>query len=52
MVAQVLPVLDLIYLDGQPVSCVEKFLAARQFIGHPVSIVDTEVEFEERVKSD
>ena len=51
MVAQVLPVLDFIYLDGQPVSCVEKFLSARRLSGHPVTLVDTEVEFEERVKS-
>jgi len=51
MVAEVLPVLDLIYLDGQPVSSVEKFLAARQLSGHPVTVVDTEAEFYERVKS-
>jgi hypothetical protein len=51
MVAEVLPVLDLIYLVDQPVTSVEKFLAARQLSGHPVTIVDTEAEFDERVKS-
>ena len=51
MVAEVLPVLDLIYLDGQPVSSVEKFLAARWLSAHPVTVVDTEVGFYERVKS-
>ena len=47
MVAQVLPVLDFIYLDDQPMSCVEKFLAARQSSGHPVTIVETEVEIDD-----
>ena len=51
MIAEVLPVLDLIYLDGQPVSSVEKFLTARRLSGRPVAIVDTEAEFLERVKS-
>ena len=51
MVIEVLPVLDLIYLDSQPVSSVENFLAARRLSGRPVAIVDTEVEFDERVKS-
>ncbi|KAI9437237.1 hypothetical protein H4582DRAFT_335993 [Lactarius indigo] len=51
LVATVLPVLDLIYLGGQPVSCVEKFLAARRLSGHPVAIVDTEAEFNKRVGS-
>jgi hypothetical protein len=51
MVAEVLPVLDFIYLDALPTSCVEKFLAARRISGHPVTVIDTEAEFEERVKS-
>ena len=51
MVAEVLPVLDFIYLAGLPVSCVEKFLKARQISGHPVTIIDTEAEFNERVQS-
>ncbi|KAH9013754.1 hypothetical protein EDB85DRAFT_2157948 [Lactarius pseudohatsudake] len=51
MVAEVFPVLDLVYLGGQPVSSVEKFLAARRLSGRPVTIVDLEVVFDERVKS-
>ena len=51
MVAEVLPVLDYIYLADLPVSCVEKFLTARQISGHPVTIIDTEAEFNERVES-
>ncbi|KAH9055708.1 hypothetical protein EDB87DRAFT_1687908 [Lactarius vividus] len=51
MVAEVLPVLDLIYLEGQPASALEGFLAARQLSGHPPTIVDTEAKFYERVKS-
>jgi len=51
VVTDVFPVLDLIFLDGQPVSSVEKFLAARQLSGHPVTVIDTEAEFDERVKS-
>ncbi|KAH8982476.1 hypothetical protein EDB86DRAFT_3086141 [Lactarius hatsudake] len=51
MVAEVLPVLDLIYLEGQPVSALEGFLAARQLSGRPIAIVDTEAKFHERVKS-
>lgn len=50
-VAEVLPSLDLIYLEGQSVSFVEKFLTARRLSGRPVAIVDTEAEFDERVKS-
>jgi hypothetical protein len=51
MVTEVLPVLDFIYLDDMPISCVEKFLTARRISGDPVTIIDTEAEFEERVKS-
>ncbi|KAN0128278.1 hypothetical protein V8E53_007575 [Lactarius tabidus] len=51
LVAEVLPVLDFIYLDALPISCVKKFLAARQISGRPVTIIDTEAEFDERVKS-
>ena len=50
-VAEVLPLVDLIYFGGQPVSCVENFVAARQLYGRPVTIVDTEAEFDERLKS-
>jgi hypothetical protein len=51
VVAEVLPALDLIYIVGQPVSCVEKFLAARRLSAHPVTIVEREAEFYERLNS-
>ncbi|KAH9164803.1 hypothetical protein EDB89DRAFT_2077549 [Lactarius sanguifluus] len=51
MVSEVLPVLDFIYLDDQPVPSVEKFLAERQLTGRAVTIVSTEAEFYERMKS-
>jgi hypothetical protein len=49
MVTEVLPSLDLICLDGQPASSIEKFVAAsaRQLSGRPVTTIDTETEFEE-----
>ena len=50
-VAEVLPSLDLIYLAGQPVSSIEKFVAARQLSGRPVTVIDKEEEFYQRVKS-
>ena len=51
MVDGAFPSLDLIFLDGQPASSVEKFVASRKFSGRPVTVVDTETEFDERVKS-
>ena len=51
MVAGAFPSLDLIFLEGQPASSLEKFLAARKFSGRPVTVVDTKTEFDERVKS-
>jgi hypothetical protein len=42
---EVLPVLDSIYIVKQPVSCVEKFLAARRLSGHPVTVVETSAAF-------
>ena len=51
MVVEVLPVVDLIFLDDRPTSCITNFLMARQLSGLPVTIVDTQAEFNERVKS-
>ena len=51
MDAGTFPSLDLIFLAGQPPSFVEKFVAARKFSGRPVTVVDIETEFDERVKS-
>ena len=51
MVADVLPSLDLIYLEGQPASTVEKFVIARRHSDHPVTVLDTQLEFDERLQS-
>ncbi|KAH8985259.1 hypothetical protein EDB86DRAFT_2959878 [Lactarius hatsudake] len=51
MAAEVLPALDLIFLGGQPVSFINNFVAVRQLSGLPVTVVDTETEFDERLKS-
>jgi hypothetical protein len=40
MIAEVLPALTSLLLEDQPVRSVEKFLAARQNSGHPVTFVD------------
>jgi len=50
-VAEAFSSLDLIYLAGQPASSVEKFVAARRLSDRPVTIIETETEFDERVKS-
>ena len=49
--AEVLPSLDLTYFQGQAASSIEKFAAARQRSGCPVTVIETEGEFYERVKS-
>ena len=51
MVAGALPSFDLIYLADQLESSVEMFVASRKLSGHPVTVVNTEKEFDERVKS-
>ncbi|KAH8985262.1 hypothetical protein EDB86DRAFT_2959904 [Lactarius hatsudake] len=51
MAAEVLPALDLIFLGGQPVSFFNNFVAIRRLSGLPVTVVDTEAEFDERLKS-
>ena len=51
MVAEVLPSLELICLAGQPASSVRRFVAARQFSGRPVIVVDTKTEFSKRLAS-
>ena len=51
MTTEVLPALDLLYLEGQSVSSVDKFIAARSDSGRPVTIVNTETEFSERLNS-
>ena len=51
MVAGAFPSIDLVFLEGQPASSLENFLAARRIDGRPVTVVDTKTEFDERVKS-
>ena len=51
MVDEVLPCLDLLCVAGQPASSIEKFTTARRLSDHPVTIVETETEFDERLES-
>ncbi|KAH9037532.1 hypothetical protein EDB84DRAFT_1137820 [Lactarius hengduanensis] len=50
-VNEVLPSLDLIYLADHPTSSIEKFVAARRLSGRPVTVIETETEFDERLES-
>ena len=49
MFTEALPSLDLIFLEGQPASSIENFVAARRRSGHPVTVADTKTEFDERL---
>ena len=51
MFTEVLPSLDLIYLEGQPISSLQKFAAAPRLSGRPLTIVDTRAKFDEIFKS-
>jgi hypothetical protein len=51
MVTDVLPLLELICLEAQPVPSVKKFVAVRQLSGCPVTVVGTMTEFKERLES-
>ena len=51
MVAEVLPFLELVYLEGQPASSVEKFITARRSTNYPTTVVDTMEEFNKRLES-
>jgi hypothetical protein len=52
MVTGVLPYVDLICLEAQPVpSSVGKFVAMRRLAGRPVTVVNTTSEFDEILKS-
>ena len=50
-VSEVFPSLKLICLEGQPASSVEKFVAARQSSGCPVTVVNTRMELNEQLES-
>ena len=47
---EVIPLLDLICSVGQPAPTIEKFVDARWLSGYPVTVIETEKEFE-RLKS-
>ena len=51
MFAEPLPSFDLIYFEHQPTPSIPNFVTARQVSGRPVTIIDTEAEFDERLKS-
>jgi hypothetical protein len=51
MVDEALPSLNLIRVVGQPASSIEKFITARQLSGCPVTVIDTEAEFDKRLGS-
>jgi hypothetical protein len=51
MTAEVLPALDMLCLDRQSMSSVDKFIAVRQDSGLPVIFVNTETELRERIQS-
>ena len=50
-VVELFPVLELIYLRSKSALSIEKFAALRQLSGHPVTVVDSEDEFDERLDS-
>ena len=50
-VTEVLPSLDLVYLAGQPASSIEKFVSARRLSDCSVTVVETQTEFNEKLKS-
>jgi hypothetical protein len=51
MVTELFPALEMLCLEGQPVSSVHKFITARSESGLPVTTVDSRREFEERLLS-
>jgi hypothetical protein len=51
MATEVLPALDMLCLEDQPVSSVHKFITARSESGRPVTTVDSRREYEERQTS-
>ena len=48
-VAEAWPSLDMICLENQPISSMEKFISARQRSGRPVTVIHTEEEFDQRL---
>ncbi|KAH9167654.1 hypothetical protein EDB89DRAFT_2232205 [Lactarius sanguifluus] len=46
---EVLPALELLFLENQPVESMEEFVTARQDVGRPVTIINGEEELHERL---
>ena len=51
MVTEVLPTLDLLCLQDQPMSSVDKFIAVRQDSGHPVTCINCTSEYYKRLRA-
>ena len=51
MVTEVLLTLDLLCLEDQPLLSVDKFIAVRPDSDHPVTIVNTQRELDDRLES-
>jgi hypothetical protein len=51
LVAEALPSLGLICVEGETASSLEKIVAIRQFSGRPITVVKTRDEFNERLES-
>ena len=51
LVAEVLPSLSLICVEGETASSLEKIVSIRQFSGRPITVVETRGEFNERIES-
>jgi hypothetical protein len=51
MIDEALPSLDLICLEGKPTSYFKKFIAVRRLSGRPITVVSTEAEFDQILKS-
>jgi hypothetical protein len=49
--AEVLPALELLSMDDEPVASLKPFLAARQKVGRPVTVINEQRQFEERVNT-
>ena len=51
MVSEMWPSLDLIHLEGQSASSIERFVTACQLSGRTVTVVDTRADFYKRLES-
>ena len=51
MTTEILPALELLYIEGEPVSSLSRFCAVCWLSGRPVTFVNTQKEFYERLES-